>query len=149
MEGSRVRSTMFSIWIKIKKQHLQSQSDLCELWKTSQSVFFSLETFTFSDITNISLYRYQIEFPVPWNLCVHGDGNKMEPAVITGGSNPNCRIIDLNVEKDNLRCKYCWLFKISFKIFLLQASKKSFYLVLNAQASDSRLYWNFFTFFIY
>ena len=47
--------------------------------------------------------RYQVDFPIPWNLCIHGNGNKNEPAVITGNVNPNCRIMDFNVEKDNLR----------------------------------------------
>ncbi|XP_076240644.1 adipose-secreted signaling protein isoform X1 [Calliopsis andreniformis] len=49
--------------------------------------------------------RYHVEFSVPWNLCIHGDGKPLEPAIVTGTHNPNCHIIDLAQEKDGLRLK--------------------------------------------
>ncbi|XP_043469186.1 UPF0687 protein C20orf27 homolog isoform X2 [Leptopilina heterotoma] len=48
-------------------------------------------------------HRYQIEFSIPWNTCIHGEKN--EPPIFTGNLNPHCRTIDLSVERDNLRLK--------------------------------------------
>ncbi|XP_076677995.1 adipose-secreted signaling protein isoform X3 [Andrena cerasifolii] len=50
-------------------------------------------------------HRYHVEFSVPWNVCVHGDGKSPAPAIVTGKDNPNCRIIDVGQEKDGLRLK--------------------------------------------
>ncbi|KAG7200594.1 hypothetical protein KM043_001153 [Ampulex compressa] len=50
-------------------------------------------------------HRYHIEFSIPWNLCVHGEGKTVAPAVVAGNHNPNCHIIDFGQEKDGLRLK--------------------------------------------
>ncbi|XP_076174031.1 adipose-secreted signaling protein [Ptiloglossa arizonensis] len=50
-------------------------------------------------------HRYHIEFSVPWNLCIHGEGKTLIPAIVAGDNNPNCHIIELGQEKDSLRLK--------------------------------------------
>ncbi|EZA47744.1 hypothetical protein X777_15493 [Ooceraea biroi] len=50
-------------------------------------------------------HRYHVEFSVPWNTCIHPEGEKVAPALIVGNYNANCRIIDLAQEKDGLRLK--------------------------------------------
>ncbi|XP_043269458.1 uncharacterized protein [Venturia canescens] len=50
-------------------------------------------------------HRYHIEFSVPWNVCIHGEGQSMAPAVVVGNSNPNCSVIDFAQDKDGLRLK--------------------------------------------
>ncbi|XP_015603373.1 UPF0687 protein C20orf27 homolog isoform X2 [Cephus cinctus] len=50
-------------------------------------------------------HRYLVEFSIPWNLCIHGEGNIIAPAMIVESPNLNCRIIDFAQDKDGLRLK--------------------------------------------
>ncbi|XP_058797484.1 adipose-secreted signaling protein [Phymastichus coffea] len=51
-------------------------------------------------------HRYHVEFTVPWNVClVHPEGNPKGPAVMVGEPNPNCRVFDFSLDRDDLRMK--------------------------------------------
>ncbi|XP_011312336.1 uncharacterized protein [Fopius arisanus] len=50
-------------------------------------------------------HRYHMEFSIPWNTCIHNENKTKPAAVIEDTGNPNCKIIDFTVEKDDLKLK--------------------------------------------